>query len=306
MEQSTFQIVCDGSCDLSLSLLMRQNIVIVPYYISFDGKHYMKEATELPVREFYQRLVDYPDQFPKTSMPTIQDYRDAFEPYAAVGRPVLCVCMTAKFSGSFQAAQIARSMTLEAFPDAKICVLDSTFASGLEGMFVQEAARMRDDGLSLEEAAEELEKLRPSGRVFFTIGNMAYLIKGGRAGKLAGRIIDRIDIKPVVCLKKGEIYPAGIQHTRLAAEARVMALAEQYLLALEDGVEHYQVATGYGYSPEEGETFRQRTMIRLAEHFALPDLPNYQIGATIGTHAGPYPLGIGILRRYQSRNTGEV
>ena len=31
--------------------------------------------------------------------------------------------------------------------------------------------------------------------------------------------------------------------------------------------------------------------------FAVPDIQIYQIGATIGVHTGPYPLGIGIIEK---------
>ena len=35
----------------------------------------------------------------------------------------------------------------------------------------------------------------------------------------------------------------------------------------------------------------------LGENYGLQELPVYQIGATIGVHTGPYPLGLGIIKK---------
>ena len=68
--QEKIQIISDGSLDLSRELTRERDILVVPFYVSFDGETYMKEGVELDIREFYQRMVDHPDVFPKTSMPS--------------------------------------------------------------------------------------------------------------------------------------------------------------------------------------------------------------------------------------------
>ena len=55
-------------------LTRERDILVVPFYVSFDGETYLKEGVELDIREFYQRMVDHPDVFPKTSMPSVDDY----------------------------------------------------------------------------------------------------------------------------------------------------------------------------------------------------------------------------------------
>ena len=41
-------------------------------------------------------------------------------------------------------------------------------STGLQGLFVKEAARLRDDGIPLKTAVKALERIRNSGRIFFT------------------------------------------------------------------------------------------------------------------------------------------
>ena len=122
--KNNVQIISDGSLDLPEELTKEKNIEVVPFYVSFDSEIYKKEITEIGVREFYQEMVDHPDVFPKTSMPSVQDYYDVFQKYAAQDIPMICICITQKFSGSMQSAETAKDMILEEYPDAKITVID--------------------------------------------------------------------------------------------------------------------------------------------------------------------------------------
>ena len=103
-----FQIISDGSCDLGTERAAEEGVRVVPFYVSFDDKTYQKEIEEVPVREFYQRMVDNADCFPKSSMPSVQDYLDIFEEYASKGKDIFCLCITPKFSGSYNSAMNAK------------------------------------------------------------------------------------------------------------------------------------------------------------------------------------------------------
>ena len=115
-----YHIFSDGSCDLPKELAKEKNITVVPFYVSFDKEHYLKEMEEIEVREFYQRMVDNPKVYPKSSLPSTQDYADAFMPFVKQGMPIICICITSKFSGSLQSAVNAKNIILEDYPDAVI------------------------------------------------------------------------------------------------------------------------------------------------------------------------------------------
>jgi fatty acid-binding protein DegV len=55
-----------------------------------------------------------------------------------------------------------------------------------------------------------LEAVKESGRIFFTIGSMDYLRHGGRIGKLTGIVGSLLDIRPLITLREGEIFPSGV------------------------------------------------------------------------------------------------
>lgn len=294
-----FHIISDGSCDLPVALAKEKNITVVPFYVSFDDEHYMRENIDIGIRDFYQKMVDNTKVYPKSSMPSVQDYVDVFTPFAEAGEPVICICITTKFSGSMQSALNAREMILEDHPDAKIYVMDSTINTVLQGLFVLEAIKLRDAGVDYEAAVKRLEEIKSTGRIFFTVGDIEYLKHGGRIGKVAGVAGSLLGIRPVITLQEGEIFPSGIGRSRKTTVGKAIDLLVNYLKAQEKSADHFAVCIGYGYDVEEAKTLRERALETLAE--AGLDLKGeielYQIGATISVHTGPYPLGFGVLEK---------
>ena len=229
MMQKKVQIISDGSLDLSQELTKEKDIEVVPFYVSFDSETYQKEMVEVGVREFYQEMVDHPTVFPKTSMPSVHDYYEVFEKHAKEKMPVICICITRKFSGSLQSATTAKDMILEEYPDAQITVIDSTVNTVLQGLYVLEACRLRDMGLEYQQIVDALLPIRETGRIFFTIGSIDYLKHGGRIGKLAGIAASALKIKPLITLKEGEIFNSGITRNRLKSMKKVVDMTREYL-----------------------------------------------------------------------------
>lgn len=293
-----FHIITDSSCDLPLELLDERNITMVPFYVSFDDVHYEKEAVEISVRDFYQRMVDNPNVYPKSSLPSVQDYIDVFRTYAESGVPVICICITTKFSGSYQSAMNAKEMILEEYPDARITVIDSMVNTVLQGIFVIQAAVLRDSGADYEAAAARLEEIKGTGRIFFTVGNIEYLKHGGRIGKVAGVAGSVLGIRPVITLKQGEIFPSGIGRSRKGTTGKCIDLLLNYLKEQNSGFERFSIVVGFGYDYDEAVAFKDKAVEILHDNgYAIDDIPIFQIGAAIGVHTGPYPLGFGIMEK---------
>lgn len=298
IQNETFHIVSDGSCDLPKALTEEKNVTLVPFYVSFDDEHYEKEVVEIKVRDFYQRMVDNPKVFPKSSMPPVQEFIDAFLPCVKAGVPVICICITTKFSGSYQSAMNAKEMILEDYPQARITVIDSTFVTVLQGLYVLEAANLRDNGMTYEAAVERLEAIKDTGRIFFTVGDMEYLKHGGRIGKVAGLAGSVLGIRPIIVMKQGEIFPGGIGRSRKSTVAKSLDMLLRYLEEVDGGPDRFRLAMGFGYDYEEAVTIRNQAVKALGERgYEVDDIPIFQIGAAVGVHTGPYPLGFGIIEK---------
>lgn len=288
-----YQIISDSSCDLPSSLLATLNIGIVPYYASFDTVNYHKELLDITPEEFYDK-VKASKVYPKTSLPPIQDYIDVFEPYLKEGKDILCICLTSKFSGSFQSANNAKDILLETYPDARIEVLDSISVTGTQGLLVYEACRMRDEGYGLDRLLPVLEQQKQTTKINFTVDSLDFLQKGGRVGKasaLAGTILN---IKPIIVMKDGELFPSNKVRGHKKALQLILKMTREEIGAEKDK---------YSVCVIRAERERQAAAEELAaelrgEGFQVMD-EIWPIGITIGTHAGPTPIGICYIKKHE-------
>ncbi len=295
-----YQIISDGSCDLGTENAERFGIHVVPFYVSMDGQHYKKEIEEIGVLEFYQQMIDHPEMTPKSSLPSVQDFLNAFLVYAQQGLDIICLCITTKFSGAYNSAMSAREMVLERYPGIEIAVIDTTVNTVLQGLLAIETAKMKAAGLSFEQTVSRIEAIKKTGRIFFTIENMDYLVKGGRAGKVAGMITSRFSLKPVIVLKEGEIFLGGIARGRKKSLEKVIQKGHEYFQ--ENGLDpgNFSFAVGVGYNRQEGEPFREEVIRDFGGQISREEIPIRQIGATIGVHTGPRPIGYGVIEKWDS------
>ncbi len=293
-----FGIVTDSSCDLPESYTARENVSVVSFYVSFDGENYLREGKEAGITEFYQKMADNPDCYPKTSMPSVQDYIDAFRPLVKKDLPVLCICLTKHFSGSMQAAVSAKEEVEEEFPLAKIEVVDSQLVTGLQGLFVKEAVKLRNQDVDLETAVKALKKIRNTGQIFFTTKDLKYLEHGGRIGKAACLAGSMLNIKPILHFYNAELGSTELCRGRKKSLHKIIEKFLDYVEKEQIDLSQYTLITGVGLMVPEFETFQEdlKTAIK-KKGYNIEAWDTMQIGATIGVHTGPYPMGLGILKK---------
>ncbi len=289
-----FQIISDGACDLLKDYITEHNVTIVPFYVTFDGKSYLKEGEGIDHDAFYLKMINE-HAVPKTSLPSIQDYVDTFTPFVQDNMPIICTTISAKFSGSYNSALTAKDMIKEKYPDAQIAIIDSTLNTASQALFVNEAVKLRDAGISFEDTVRELENIKGSGKIFFTVGSLEYLIKNGRIGKLAVIAGDKLGIRPTIIMQNGDISLGGISRSRKKSLSSVLSCIDSFFKKPGNNKEDFNFVTACGYNYEEAVGFRKQLENLLG--IKCDDTVKVRIGTAIGCHTGPYALGVGILRK---------
>ena len=291
-----YKIVSDSACDLSKEYLEKHDVTIVPLSVSFDGETYYRDGVDITRDECYQRMVDDPKLFPKTSLPSVESYADVFRSFVEQGFPVVCFTITTLFSGSYNSAINAKSLVLEDYPDANICVIDSKQNTVTQALLIDQFVRMLEDGLSFEQAMSKLDALMASARIFFTVGSLDYLKMGGRIGKVATAATGKLGVKPVIIMKDGDIGLGGIGRNRNKLKNSVLQVAKKYLD--ENNKDNFIVSVGYGYDKEEGFEFMKEVESTL--DVKLDSETNVAIGIVSAVHTGPYPIGLGVIIKYET------
>ncbi len=294
---SRYAIISDGSCDLPEELAREKDIRVVPFYVTTDEKTYIKENVDISKAEFYKWMVEHQGKFPKSSMPNTADFLEEFEKAAKNGEDIICLTITRKFSSCLEVAMAARDLLLADYPERKVAVIDSTVDTVLQAIVTLELVKLRDAGVDFETSVKRISDILPSGRIFFTVGNLDYLRAGGRIGKLAGVAGALLGIRPLITLKEGEIFPSGITRSRKKSMEMVGKLAAKYVTETFRSTDEYVASIGYGYDYDEGLVFRDVIARHLSEVGHTPEMPIFHIGAAISVHTGPYPLGFSVVRK---------
>lgn len=291
-----YEVFSDSACDLSDEYIQAHRIHQVYFYISFDGEIYLKEKKEVKTLEYYHKMIDE-GLFPKTSLPSVQDYIDAFKPVVADGRGIICICLSGKLSGSHQAAKTARDILIEDYPNAKIKVIESGLCTVEQGLYVKEAVRMRDNGLTFKDAVNALIRIQPTGRICFTVGNLDHLKRGGRIGRMAYIAGSALGIKPLIVMKEGEIFSAGIGRNKKKALQKLLDIGRDYFEKSSENPNDYLFVIGKGIDMDEALELAEKVR---STFWLDKKVPVDQIGATVATHTGPYPLGFGFIKKYDA------
>ena len=290
-----FKIISDSSCDMPAELVKQCDVHVVPFGISIDGGNtYQKENEEITPLEFYKRLRADSSIFPKTSLPSIQAYTDAFRKYLVEGMDVLCVNLTAKFSGSHQSAQNAAAILREEFPDRQIVVYDSWMCTGSQCAMVWEINRMKQAGLAIDEIIAKCDKMRVPSRIFVTVDSLLYLQKGGRIGKASALAGSLLNIKPIIMFKEGELMPLSKVRGRKKALEEIIVQLEKAMPANKADCIAYVM---HGDELEEAQEVSR--IMREKYGMEMPFEP-LDLGVTIGAHIGPTTMAVGFINKYET------
>lgn len=197
------RIVTDSAADFDKNELEKYEIKCVHLCVNFGEQSYI-DGINLEKDKFYD-LLQYSDEFPKTSQPSPESFLKVFEEAKESGDTVLAILLSGALSGTIQSAKIAKDIC--GYDD--IHIIDSKTVSAGEKLLTLFAVSLRDKGYSAEAIINEVEKLRGRCKVYAGVDTLEYLYKGGRLSKTAAEIGTLVNIKPIVKVTpEGEVSVA--------------------------------------------------------------------------------------------------
>ena len=148
-----YRLFSDMTADVSDELMAGMPTVeFVPMQVEVGDESYTYGPEgDLTVEYFYAEQRG--GKFASTSQINPMVYRECFEKALMAGEDVLYLCFSSGLSGTLQSARLCAQELREDYPDRKVVVMDTLCASVGEAMLVREAARMQQEGLSIDELA---------------------------------------------------------------------------------------------------------------------------------------------------------
>jgi DegV family protein with EDD domain len=280
----TVTIVTDSTCDLPPALAAFYGIEIVPLKVTFGDSVY-HDGIDLDNYAFYKKLKELPT-IPKTSQPSPDDFAAKYkEILARSDCRILSIHISSRLSGTYNSSIIAAQTCQDSreYKGRVVCFNSGTVSLGLALMTIA-AAEMSQNGESLENINMRLEELKQGQGLYFTLGTLDYLIKGGRIGKARGIIGRLLKLTPLLSLVDGEVVPI--------AKVRGDVVLEKMISLLPRNGRDYRWAIGHADCP----SLVERLTPILKERCGAEEVLAGEIGPTVGTHAGPGSWGIFYMR----------
>ena len=272
------KLYTDTSANLPLALLREYDIAVIPFSYTVNGvAEDYNEETDFDGKAFYDAMRRGAEV--KTSMVNPATAAAFFERALAQGDDVLYVGMSGGISGTAQAAVIAAGELTGKYPARKIVTIDTYAASLGEGLQVLEAARMIEEGKSLDEIKAHLLSRRPHMCQFFTVDDLAYLKRGGRISSATALIGTVLSIKPILCGDEtGHIVSCG--------KVRGMKRAYQELANYYDG-RALDKSEMLGIAHADNEEGAQALIALLRDKGFTGECLNVVYEPVTGAHVGP-------------------
>ena len=286
---ASYVISTDTSCDFPLDYVQRHQIPLVSLYYSIDGKDGVNGCPKSEeLKTFYQKMREGSET--KTQQASVEDTEKLFRQILETGSDVLHIAFSSGLSGTANAARLAAETLREEFPDRKIIVIDSLCASLGQGLLVDYALRMKDEGKSMEETAQWVQDHLQNICHLFTVDDLKYLQRGGRISKTTALLGTMIGIKPVLHVdEEGKLVPiAKVRGRKQSIQALVKYMEEHAGAFLK---QNDKVYITHGDCLEESQYLAQL----VKEKFGIAKAMINHIGPVIGSHAGPGALALSFM-----------
>lgn len=194
------KIISDSTCDLSKELLERYDITILPLHVHLGENEY-EDGINITPDELY-KWSDANKSTPKTSVPSIEEAIQVFQPHVNQGAELICFSISTEMSSS---ANVMRLAAEEMESEDKIHVVNSANLSTGIGLLVIEAAVMAAEGKNAQEILDRIEELKPLVRSSFVVDIMTYLHRGGRCSAIAALAGGVLKLHPEILVEDGKM-----------------------------------------------------------------------------------------------------
>jgi DegV family protein with EDD domain len=275
------RIITDSTSDIPFEQQASLGIEIVPLSVRFGSEEYIDGVT-LSKPQFFQKLAEC-EELPTTAQVNPEKFAQIFRKYGEDDE-IIGIFISGELSGTFQSSVIAKGIV----NSEKIHLIDSrTVTFGL-ALLVYEVVRMRDAGHSAAEICEAIQSLTGRLKFYAVVDTLKYLKMGGRLSASSALLGTMLRIKPIISLQDGKVEAVD---KKQGLKAAVQAIAQKVKAERPDP--SYQIVLGDSNAPSLTAMFKEA----LAGDIDIAGSALVELGAVVGTHAGPGCAGLAYIMR---------
>lgn len=266
------RIIVDSGSSIKQEEKDRYQVDILPIHVQMGEESFL-DGVNLDINEFYERL-GRTKEFPKTSLPSLEDAQNLAEHYTKAGDDVLFITISSEISGTYQALRMLFA------ENPKVTVFDSRLAVGGIRFLVEEARRYEQE--PMEVIVDKLNRLIPRIVVAAIPETLDYLLAGGRLSRAEWMVGTLLAIKPVVGIQDGKVS--------VLAKKRGLKQSKNYIADLvktEQCDPAYGIVASYTYDKKNIDEVVAMTAPEYREMITAYD----NLIPSIACHWGPNAFG---------------
>ncbi|NHJ48069.1 MAG: DegV family protein [Asgard group archaeon] len=283
MARQKIRILSDGTIDLPTDWVEKYNIGILPTQIMIEDREKpYRSYIDISPEEFFEKLLKV-NEIPTTSVPKQGDIYKIYDESLKKYESLIVLAHSSKISSSYYLAKKVAEM----FPDKDITVIDSNTITIMEGLLVYEAAKMAQLGNPKEEIIDRLNKLIPHTHGIAILKSLDYLRKSGRIS-IAKHFIGNLgNFRPIIAVEDGLVKNIG----KIKGFENGIELLKKRIPNILKNRKTNTIAILHALMPEEANDLKE--FILKQEKNVPEKVETFLLGPVLGTHVGPYCLGIG-------------
>ncbi|NBJ66702.1 DegV family protein [Adlercreutzia caecimuris] len=285
----SFAIVTDSSSNLPEDIIDQHDLTVLPLTFMVDGEEYRSylkgEKTDLS--QFYTMMRE--GKVITTSLPNLKESRESIESLLRSGTDVLYLGFSSGLSGTYQAIELLLTELAGLYPERTVASVDTLAASLGEGLLVYYAAKMREEGASIEKVRDWVEEHKLHLAHWFTVDDLMFLFRGGRVSRTSAWAGTLLNIKPVMHVDdEGHLIPLEKVRGRKKSLKALVDHMEQTAMS---PVADQTVFITHGDCLEDAEYVAD--LVR--ERFGVSDVLINWVDPVIGAHSGPGTMALFFL-----------
>ncbi len=276
-------ISAESTTDLSNEKLKELGVPYIGYRYMIDDKEHIDDLGKtLTNKEFYDAM--RAGSSTKTSQVTTPLFVKHFEPLLKEGLDIVHMTLSSGLSNTYYQALEAQKEMQEKYPERKIYIINSLGASSGFGLLIDKLVELKNEGKSIEEVVEFIEKYKLSLHHWFYSTDLSYYVKGGRISSASGFIGSILNICPVLDVdKEGKLIPRFKTIGKKRAQTKLLQQMKAFAL----GGQAYNEKCFISHSDCYEDARKLADDIEKEFPKLKGSVEIYNIGTTIGSHTGP-------------------
>lgn len=282
-----YVIVTDSTADLPVNIIEEYNLTVIPLSYSFENEA-DKPDKQSDIREFYERIKR--GDKATTTLVNSKAFEDCFASLLESGNDILYLGFSSALSGTYGSSLIAREELLGKYTDARIECIDTLSASLGEGLLVYYAAKMKQEGKSLDEVVQWISDNKLHLCHWFTVDDLNHLKRGGRISAMTATIGTALGVKPILHVdNEGRLVPV----TKARGRKKSIQALVDHMEATCTNPEGQSIFITHADCLEDAEYLSNL----VKEKFNVKEIVINYIGPVIGSHTGQGALALFFLGR---------